>query len=222
MTNFVTPEMIANMKSSMHLAKPFYRPKMSVSLGKSTIHLWVAERKLPGLIFTPLYSGGKLCMVAPVAPDLKMAFSIAKVIRDYSGDLVQYEALSAAPLAQGQAFLGLGAKYKYAYTALAVIFDEYKRTSTSAIQSALKRSAELASQKGCKGMIIPDFTSNIVPQPNWLQKTAAMKEAESTAASMMSGIAAIRDTMPVIHIWCWCEDYAPFYTRELERLKKAR
>src|ERR1700722_10725330 len=111
---------LQNIRAGLVFAKPFIRPAYSVSKNGLNVKLWVAQRKAPFLMTSAIRNQA---MLVPVAPDLKMVFGIAKRVRDYGADMVQNEALKAAPLAPGDAFVGSGARYRFSHTVLAVIFD---------------------------------------------------------------------------------------------------
>src|SRR5689334_18687687 len=105
-------------------------PKYRAVLHDLTIELYISQRKFPALA----HADG---LVVPVGPDLKMVFGVAKMARDRGADVIQVEANRVAPLEPGDAFVGTGARYRYKYTALAVIFDTSKRTSAEIIKQAI-------------------------------------------------------------------------------------
>src|SRR5215470_13239864 len=113
----------------------FYRPVQTVNVQGTTLELWVSRRKMPFFMHAD-------AILVPVAPDLKMVFGVAKLIRDFGANAVQYEANQAAPLPPGQAFIGTGGRYRFRFTALAVIFDEVKRTSPDLVMQAVQNAMQ--------------------------------------------------------------------------------
>src|SRR5579871_4946423 len=173
-----------------------YRPSYRVSMADLTIELWVAQRKIPMLMRAD-----------------------AKIARDYGADRVQYEANKVAPLPPGEAFVGTGARYKYKYTALAVVFDEFKRTSPELITQAINRATRLLRDRGARSVVVPDMTENLLTQPTWITQeqrdaTAALL-ARITVDAIMDAGAYVRN----VKIWCWEPANAAFFRKELEALK---
>ncbi len=206
---------LANVRNGLVPARPFILPAYSVNKNGLNVKLWVAQRKAPFLMTSIIRNQA---MLVPVAPDLKMVFGIAKRVRDYGADAVQNEALKAAPLVPGDAFIGSGARYRFANTVLAVIFDENKRTSPEIIARAVRRGCELANQRGCHAIILPDMTENLLAQPNWITQEQRRQTAEVAALAMGAALRACRGLMSQYNIWCWDPDNADFYLRELKRL----
>src|SRR5579872_2614144 len=128
-------EAIQNMRRGLVPAWPFITSSLHVHRNGYNVRLWIAQRKLPFLMSSMV---SRQAILVPVAPDLKMVFGIAKRVRDYGADKVQREALKVAPLPAGEAFIGTGARYRFANTVLAVIFDEYKRTNPETITRAVR------------------------------------------------------------------------------------
>ena len=186
---------LQNLRHGLVFAKPFIRHSYSINK-----------------------NGLNVKMLVPVAPDLKMVFGIAKRVRDYGADMVQNEALKVAPLGPGDAFIGSGARYRFANTVLAVIFDDNKRTSPEIIARAVRRGCELANQRGCHAIILPDMTENLLAQPNWITEEQRRQTAETAALAMGAALRACRGLMSQYNIWCWDPANADFYMRELKRL----
>lgn len=187
------------------LLKPVYRLEKS----GLALELWVSRRRFPT---------GADAIVVPVAPDLKMVFGVAKIARDYGANTVQYEANKVAPLAPGKAFLGAGARYRYKYTTLAVIFDEVKRTSPELIAKALKNALRLAESKGARSVLIPDMTENLLQQPNWITDEQRQSTAQNAARILVDAIVASRGIVPRVKIWVWDPQNADLYVKELKRV----
>lgn len=76
--------------------------------------------------------------------DLKMVAGIAKWVRDATADVLQREAEAAAPLAPGEAFAGVGGRYRFKVGVLAVVMDEQKRTRSEWIRDGIARAIKLA------------------------------------------------------------------------------
>lgn len=191
---------------------PILGPTYHVQLGQTRVELWVSPRRLPLWLRAHV-------MVVPVAPDLKMVFGVAKYAKDCGANLVQREAERVAPLSPGEAFVGTGGKYRFRYTGLAVIFDEYKRTSPQIIRQSVRRALELAFQKGARTAILPDFTENLLAQPNWITAEQKAREAEVVAAVMLDTVRACQGIMDKVKIWVWDKENAEFFRREMQRLE---
>lgn len=209
---------LENIKKEYKLARLFIRPAFRVNRGGMTVNLWVAQRKLPFLMAGAPFVTRHQALIVPTAPDLNMAFGIAKFARDLSANHIQRQAARAAPLPAGEAFIGDGSRYRYQYTVLAVIFDELKRTSPDLIVRAVRRGAELARQRNCTGLILPDFTDNLIPQPNWIMPELRRETTEIAALAAVEAVRACRGLMQHIHVWCWNEENAAPFLRELKRL----
>lgn len=188
-------------------------PRKRVSLPDLTIELWVSQRKLPLLLRAH-------AIVVPTAPDLKMVFGIAKMVRDMGADFVQYEANLAAPLEPGEAFVGTGARFRYKFTALAVIFDASKRTSQALISQAMANSMRMLREKGAKSVVVPDMTENLLTQPNWITAEQRSETAAITARLVVEAIMASGSNIKSVKIWVWDAANAEFYIDELNRLKQ--
>lgn len=189
----------------------FYRPVQTVNVQGTTLELWVSRRKMPFFMHAD-------AILVPVAPDLKMVFGVAKLIRDFGANAVQYEANRAAPLPPGQAFIGAGGRYRFKYTVLAVIFDEVKRTTPDYILQAVRSAMQQAHRKGAKSLIFPDMTENLLTQPTWITPEQRHQTAEITARIMLDAIMASRGIVPMVKIWCWEPANADIFVKELKRL----
>lgn len=202
----------------LKLAQPFIHPLYRVQRDGLNVQLWAASYKLPALMLGAPFFRRKQAIIVPVSPNLKMVYGAAKLARDYGADRPQREADRFAPLSPGEALIVSGARYRYAYTALAVIFDHQKQSSPERIVHAVRRAMELARQRDCTGVILPDFTNNLMPQPNQVTPSLQRAVAESTALAMVEAIRACRGLMEQIHIWCYDPSNAEVYLRELKRL----
>jgi hypothetical protein len=190
-------------------------PKKRVALRDLTIELWVSRRKLPLVLRAH-------SIVVPTGPDLKMVFGIAKMVRDMGADVVQYEANRVAPLAPGEAFVGTGARFRYKFTALAVIFDESKRTSQALISKAVSNAMLLLRDHGAKSVVVPDMTENLLTQPNWITEEQRRETAAITARLMIEAILSAGSNVKMVKIWVWDPDNAQFFIDEMEQIKKRR
>ena len=186
-------------------------PRYRATLRDLTIELLVSQRKLPLL-------AGADGLIVPVGTDLKMVFGVAKMARDRGADIVQVEANKVAPLKPGDAFVGTGAKYRYKYTALAVIFDESKRTSPAIITQAVTTAVNKLRAAGAKSVVIADMTENLLAQPNWITQEQRRKTAAITAKIMIDAIVACGTNARTVKIWCSEPDNAQFFVAELKRL----
>jgi O-acetyl-ADP-ribose deacetylase (regulator of RNase III) len=190
----------------------FYKPVHHTHLHNLDIELWVARRKLPFFMHAD-------AVLVPVAPDLKMVFGIAKMIRDYGANTIQYEANQAAPLPPGQAYIGAGGRYRFKYTILAVIFDEVKRTSPELILRAVRSAVQQAQRKGVESIIFPDMTENLLAQPNWITPEQRQATAEVTARTLVNAIMVCQGAIKTVKIWVWDPANAPAFQNELKRLE---
>lgn len=177
-----------------------------------SLELWVSRRKLP------VPAGA---ILVPVAPDLKMVFGIAKIVRDYGADAVQNEANRVAPLRPGEAFVGTGGRYRYRYTALAVIFDEAKRTGPELICSAVLHAMELLNERGVGSVLFPDMTENLLTQPTWITEEQRQQTAEITAQAMVDAALACRGLVRTIRFWVWDPRNTGAFRRALEKVSLA-
>lgn len=193
---------------------PVFKPYYRVMLGGTAVELWVSPRRMPLFMARP--NGA---MIVPVAPDLKMVFGPAKMARDYGADGVQSEANKVAPLQPGEAFVGAGGRYRFRWTALAVIFDEVKRTSPGVIRQAVRSAVEQVFAHGATSVILPDFSETLMPQPNWITREKKREVTEATAVMMLEAVRACKDTVKTIKLWVWDIDSLEFYLRELKRLE---
>lgn len=186
-------------------------PTYRAALDDLTIELYVSQRKLPFL-------AGADALIVPVGTDLKMVFGVAKMARDRGAGSVQVEANQVAPLRPGDAFVGTGARYRYKYTGLAVIFDENKRTSAEIITKAVTTAVTKLRQVGAKSVVIADMTENLLAQPNWITPEQRSKTAAITAKLMVDAIVACGTNAKTIKIWCSEPANAPYFVEELKRL----
>jgi hypothetical protein len=186
-------------------------PRYRATLEDLTIELFVSQRKLPML-------AGSDALIVPVGMDLKMVFGVAKMARDRGASIIQEEANRVAPLQPGDAFVGTGARYRYKYTALAVIFDESKRTSGAIIQQAIVAAVNKLRAVGAKSVVIADMTENLLAQPTWITQEQRRKTAAITAKIMIDAIVACGKNAKTIKIWCSEPDNAQFFVEELKHV----
>lgn len=187
-------------------------PIKRVALQDLTIELWVSARKLPLALRAD-------AILVPVARDLKMVFGVAKMARDMGADFVQHEAAKVAPLQPGDAFVGTGARFRYKYTALAVIFDQNKRTSPAIIGQAIGTALNRLRVLGANSVVFPDMTENLLAQPNWITDEQRRTTAAITARLMVDAIVA-GGLMGTVRIWVWDAKNASFFAEELDRVKR--
>jgi hypothetical protein len=191
-----------------------FPPDYKVAVPGLNIELWVSRRKFPYLSFP---SG----VVVPVAPDLKMNFGVAKIIRDWAGGKPQAEANRAAPLAPGDIFIGSGSRFRiFSKTILAVIFDGQKFTHPEWIASALRKAASgMDDGHGSATLMVPDMTENLLSQPNWITEEQRLDTARVTARLMLDAILACRGThVKTVKIWVWEPSHADIFMEEMDAL----
>ena len=188
-------------------------PRYRAALEDLTIEVWVSQRKLPLAL-----RGGAI--IVPTGPDLKMVFGVAKMVRDMGADKAQKEASVVAPLAPGEAFVGTGSKYRYKYTALAVIFDESKRTSPQLITSSVGKAMRMLRERGVRSVIFPDMTENLLTQPNWITAEQRRETAAITARLMLAGIMDAGSNIKSVKIWVWDKANADIFVDELKRFRQ--
>ena len=205
-------DQVKTVLSRWKVATAFW-PRKRVVLPDLTIELWVCQRKLPMALIGD-------SIIVPTAPDLKMVFGVAKMVRDMGADQAQYEANAAAPLQPGDAFVGTGAKFRYKHTALAVIFDEQKRTSASLISDSVASAMRKLREKGAKSVVVPDFTENLLTQPNWITEEQRQQTAAVTAHLLVDAILKAGSNVKTVRIWVWDPANLPYYAAELDAVKK--
>ena len=193
------------------LAREFVRakPLMALRHGETNIELWLRERK------QPIWADA---IIVPVAPDLKMTTGIAKWVRDATANAIQHEAQIVAPLAPGEAFVGSGGRYRFNVTCLAVVMDEYKRTTPEWISSAIARSLVEARQKDATSCLLPDFTEDLLRQPAQITQEQRRATCKPIAHAMIDGILASGGAMEVVRIWVWRAGMEDIFREELAAL----
>ncbi len=211
------PSLLDTLRATAHrlfkLPHASLRPVSKVALQDLTIELWVSQRKLPLTLRAD-------AIIVPVATDLKMVFGIAKMARDMGADAVQHEASAVAPLQPGDAFVGTGARYRYKHTALAVIFDDSKRTSPAIISQAVGTALRKLRDLEVNSVVFPDMTENLLAQPNWITEEQRRTTAALIARIMVDAIVAGGLMASTVRIWVWDAQNAPFFEEELRRVKQ--
>jgi O-acetyl-ADP-ribose deacetylase (regulator of RNase III) len=192
------------------IGKP--RPERAVVVNGVPVELWVRERRLPSR---------SDAIVVPAAPDLKLAVGIAKWVRDATAGKAQGEANRMAPLPPGQACIVGGARYRFDMTALAVVMDDQKRTSSEWIAGAVRRSLELAGERGASTCVIPDMTEDLLRRPPTVTDEQRRETARPIAAAIVKGIADAAGAVATVRLWMWREDLADVYRQELARAGSA-
>jgi O-acetyl-ADP-ribose deacetylase (regulator of RNase III) len=187
------------------------RPRRVVTLPNMSIELWVRERKFPT---------GAGAIIVPVAPDLRMVAGIAKWVRDATANRVQYEALKAAPLAPGQAFVGSGGIYRFRIAALAVVMDDYKRTTPEWIARGVSHAIRLAREQDVDSVMLPDMTDDLVRQPQSISVEERRATCESVACAMLDGIMDAAGTVETVRIWVHRTELADIYEKALSELEE--
>ncbi len=188
------------------LFPPYYK----VRTKGLSIELWVSKRKFP---WASLSQG----FIVPVAPDLKMNFGSAKIARDWGANRAQYEAEEVAPLRPGDAFIGSGARYRWKHTALAVIFDEQKRTNTELLTQALRTAIAKLSAEEVTSALIPDLTDNLIAQPNWITDEQREETARKTARMMLDALVNANSDLKVARIWVFDPRNRDIFAEEMEK-----
>jgi hypothetical protein len=193
----------------LELVRP--RARKTVKLGDLTVELWVRERKQPVL------AGA---IVVPVAPDMRMVAGIAKVVRDATANAVQYEALQVAPLSPGEGFAGSGGRYRFDVAALAVVMDNFKRTTPQWITEGILEAMRKAREKGATTCLLPDMTEDLLQQPRWITDEQRRTTCAPIARAMMDAVLNSGETMDVIKIWVWRKVNEDIFLKEMERLEQ--
>lgn len=191
-----------------------FPPAYRIRVGGKTIELWESSRRYP------IISQAQ-ALIVPVMPDLKMVFGVAKLARDMDAGKVQSAANEAAPLPPGEAFVGPGARWRYQHTALAVIFDEQKRTTPELMADSLCRAMHLLSQKEHLGSVmIPDMTENLLAQPNDITSEKRLETAQQTARLMLDAILACRTSIKNVKIWTMTPANTEAFMAAMEKLEE--
>lgn len=189
------------------------KPTRSVPLGDDkTLELWVRVNKQPVLADA---------IVVPVAPDLKMAVGMAKWVRDKTANTIQYQALDAAPLPPGEAFVGSGGKYRFNVTALAVVMDDLKRTSPAWIASGIRHAIERARAEDAQSILVPDMTEDLLRQPQWITDEQRRETCRPIARAIFDGILSADADMSVVKVWVWRAGYEDIFIEEMERIAQS-
>ncbi len=193
-----------------YILPPYYHMKA----GQLSIELWVTKRTFP-------YAALPEAVIAPVAPDLKMNTSAAKVVRDWGASKVQYEANEVAPLKPGDAFLGSGARFRvnWRMTALAVVFDEQKRTNPELFGVGIHTAAKLAAAQGAANLLLPDMTENLMQQPNWVTDAEREAATRQTARLMILSLFPLEGIVTTVKLWMASPEAADIYIEEMERMQ---
>ena len=186
------------------------RAAETIRIAGMRVEIWNAPRHIPLFLRAD-------CLVAPVAPDLRMVTGATKLARDFGADRIQHEAERVAPLLPGSALLGAGARYRFRWTALAVIFDENMSTNPQLVQRGLVAATDAAYRQHAKSVILPDLTAHLCPSPNWLPPEQAAEFAELSARILAATIREIGERMNVVRIWLWDADSAGLVTAALLR-----
>ncbi|MEP6755353.1 MAG: hypothetical protein ABJA67_07625 [Chthonomonadales bacterium] len=184
------------------------KPKRRISVNGTSIELWDKERKMPG------GAGG---IIVPVASDMKMSSGISKWVRDASANAVQYEALRVAPMQPGEFFVGSGGRYRFAKTALAVVMDDQKRTSTEWIKRAVSASISNLREMDADVILVPDMTEDLLRQPTWISDEQRKETCRPIARAMLDGIIEGCQDVERVKIWAW-RGNADIWAEELDRI----
>lgn len=190
---------------------PYYRMKV----GDLKIELWVSQRKYPWVSRAQAF-------IVPVAPDLKMVFGSAKMARDWGANQVQAEAEKVAPLKPGEVFVGTGSRYRWQRTALAVIFDNQKRTNPEILATALKNAAHQLASEDITNALLPDLTENLLTQPNWISDEQREATARQAARLTLDALVSSASELKVVRIWCFDPRNADLYIEEMEKWQEER
>lgn len=183
------------------------RPVRTVTLNGVKVSLWVTERKFPV---------SADAIVAPVAPDLKMAVGIAKWIRDATADAAQDAADAAAPLAPGEVLAAPGAKYRFGATLAAVVMDDAKRVDAEWVSAAVANALRKAAASGMESVIVPDPTEDLLRQPNWITPQQRISSCQPIARAVLDGILEGGAGLDAVHLWVWQPVYGEVYLKELD------
>jgi hypothetical protein len=197
------------------LWRVIFPPYFHLKVDGLKIELWVSQRKYPWMSLSQAF-------IVPVAPDLKMVFGSAKIARDWGANKVQYEADAVAPLQPGDAFVGSGSRYRWQYTALAVIFDSQKRTNSELISAALGAAMNKLSDEDVTNAILPDLTDNLMAQPNWITDEQRESTARQAARLTLDALYTHRGALQTVRIWVFDPRNADIYIEEMEKWQEER
>lgn len=188
------------------------RPLKTVHYGDLAIELWVKQRKMP--------APGE-AIIVPVAPDLKMVNGIAKWVRDVTADDIQRQAEAVAPLPPGEVFIGRGGKFRFGHTALTVVMDDKKLPRSEWITDGVARAITESRALGAGTIILPDFTEDLLRQPETISDQLRRDSCRPIARAMLAGVIQAGDTMETIRIWVWRKGNEDIYAEEMAHLEGA-
>jgi len=189
------------------------KPLRTVELPDMTVELWVRERRFPCAADA---------VVVPVAPDLKMASGIAKLVRDATAGVIQPEADRVAPLSTGEAFAGSGGKHRFGMAVLAVVMDGQKRTSPDWIAAGVRRAIEVAWAQEAGSILIPDMTDDLLQQPEWIGEEERRAACRPIARAMLDGILSSGGKIENVKLWVWRKGSEDIWLEELGRMAEVQ
>ena len=192
----------------------FTRPRAAGSLqrGDLAVELWGGE----------WYRAPRAdVIVVPVATDMQMYTPVAKWVRDATAYEIQHQANRVAPMRPGDAFIGTGGKYRFGRTALAVVMDDQKRTTSEWIAAGIERAIRLAAEHGVQTVVVPDMTEDLIRHPHTISAEQRRQTSDVVAPAVLQGILNAGDVVDEVKIWAWRPENREVYAREMERLEAA-
>ena len=188
------------------------RPAGSLSRGDLAVELWGGD----------WYRAPKAdAVIVPVASDMQMYTPVAKWVRDATAYEVQDQANRVAPMKPGEAFVGVGGKYRFKMAALAVVMDDQKRTTDEWVSAAIERAIRLVAEHGAQTVVVPDMTEDWIRHPQTITAEQRRQTAEVVAPAVLKGIVNAGDVVDEVKIWAWNPQNREVYIREIERLESA-
>ncbi len=174
--------------------------------------LWVRERKFPCAADA---------IIVPAARDLKLVAGIAKWVRDATANKLQDEADRLAPLDPGQAFVGSGGRYKFDHAVVAVVMDDQKTAKPEWIRAGVRAAMKEAQLAGASSCILPDFTDDLMRQPQWPSAEQRRETCRPIAVALLEGAMSSYTGIDTVVVWVWRADMRDIYEEEFERLAAA-
>lgn len=189
------------------IVKP--KPARSVRSGDTLFELWVRPFKMPP---------ASDAIIVPTDTNLRMITGITKWVRDTTANSAQSAADARGPLSPGEAAVLPGGRYKYGHSAVAVVMDAERRVQPSWIAASISEAIRLLHSVDAATVILPDFTDELVPQPEVLSAEERREVCKVIAPSLVEGARSAIGTLETVRIWVWNPGVEDIYCDALNLL----